>query len=334
MAKPLSDQQLAGQRLMVGFDGTAFNSDLQFLIEQLQVGGVILFTRNILDPRQLQNLCADIQRCGHRSGQPPLCIAIDQEGGDVARLKKPFTQLPGASQMKNEADAAEFVRITAAELRSAGVNMNMAPVMDVAPEDISSIMASRSYGADPARVSRMGCRVIEHFQQRNIMAVAKHFPGIGRTVLDSHEDMPTLDVDIDTLKKSDLVPFEDAIDCQVAGMMLSHIFYKRIDPDWPASLSAVIAGDLLRKELGYKGVVMTDDLDMGAIKKHYDIETVIMQILRADIDMALICHKGPDIQAAYEFILKQITDDAALRHKGIASVNRILQLKMKYLGYQ
>lgn len=334
MATTLSTRQLAGQRLMVGFNGTTFNDDLLFLIQKLHVGGVILFTRNIVDPWQLQNLCADIQRCGRRSGLPPLYLAIDQEGGDVARLKEPFTQLPGASQIVNEADAFEFVRITAAELRTAGVNMNMAPVMDIAPEGIPSIMASRSYGADPAQVSRLGCRVIEYFQQRNIMAVAKHFPGIGRTVLDSHDDMSTLDVDMDILKQSDLIPFESAIHCQVAGVMLSHISYKRIDPDWPASLSPAIAGDLLRKEMGYTGVVMTDDLDMGAIKRHYDIETVIKQILAADVDIALICHKGPDIQMAHETILKQITDSIGLRRKGIASVNRILQLKMKYLGYR
>jgi beta-N-acetylhexosaminidase len=334
MATSLNPQQLAGQRLMVGFDGTTFNNDLLFLIQELHVGGVILFTRNIVDPRQLQNLCGDIQRCGRRSGLPPLFLAIDQEGGDVARLKEPFTQLPGASQIITEADAFEFVRNSAAELRTAGVNMNMAPVMDIAPEGIPSIMASRSYGADPAKVSRMGCRVIKHFQQRNIMAVAKHFPGIGRTVLDSHDDMPTLDVDMDTLKQSDLIPFEDAIRCQVAGVMLSHISYKRIDPDWPASLSAVIAGDLLRKKMGYRGVVMTDDLDMGAIKRHFDIETVIRQILAADVDIVLICHKSPDIQAAHEIILKQITDSIELRRKGIDSVNRMLQLKMKYLGYR
>ncbi len=334
MATTLSTRQLAGQRLMVGFNGTTVNDDLLFLIQKLHVGGVILFTRNIVDPLQLQNLCADIQRCGRRSGLPPLYLAIDQEGGDVARLKEPFTQLPGASQIVNEADAFEFVRITAAELRTAGVNMNMAPVMDIAPEGIPSIMASRSYGADPAQVSRLGCRVIEYFQQRNIMAVAKHFPGIGRTVLDSHDDMSTLDVDMDILKQSDLIPFESAIHCQVAGVMLSHISYKRIDPDWPASLSPAIAGDLLRKEMGYTGVVMTDDLDMGAIKRHYDIETVIKQILAADVDIALICHKGPDIQMAHETILKQITDSIGLRRKGIASVNRILQLKVKYLGYR
>ena len=295
MTAPLNKQQLAGQRLMVGFNGTTFNDDLVFLIQKLHVGGVILFTRNILDPAQLQSLCADIQRCGRRYGLPPLFIAIDQEGGDVARLKKPFTQLPGAAQQKTESDASEFVRITAAELRSAGVNMNMAPVMDVAPEEITSIMASRSYGNNPEHVSRLGCRIIENFQQCNIMAVAKHFPGIGRTVLDSHDDMPKLDVEMDDLKCFDLIPFENAIKSQVSGMMLSHIFYERIDPNWPASLSPIIARDLLRDALNYKGVVMTDDLDMGAIKKHFDLQSVIKQILDAEIVSARSCHKSPDI---------------------------------------
>ena len=332
MVRALSDRQLAGQRLMVGFNGTRFNDDLQFLIEELNVGGVILFTRNILDPIQLQTLCADIQRCGRRSGLPPLFISIDQEGGEVARLKEPFSQHPGASRLKTEADASEFVRITAADLNSGGVNMNMAPVMDIAPADIPSIMASRSYGSDPAQVSKLGCRIIDRFQQRNIMAVAKHFPGIGRTVLDSHDDLPTLDVGVDILKASDLIPFKDAIHCRVAGLMLSHIVYKRIDADWPASLSPIIAKELLRKEMGYEGVVMTDDLDMGAIKKHFDIETVIRQVLAADVDIALICHKGPDIQAAHGIISKQLSASVDLKSKGVESANRILELKRTFLG--
>ena len=333
MASDLSNRQLAGQRLMVGFNGTSFNDDLEFLIQELNVGGIILFTRNIVDPLQLQHLCTDIQRCGRRAGLPPLFISIDQEGGDVARLKKPFTQLPGASQLKSEAEAAEFVRITAAELGAAGVNMNMAPVMDIAPEGVASIMATRSYGPDPERVSRMGCRIIENFQQRNIMAVAKHFPGIGRTVLDSHDDMPVLGVDMDILKASDLIPFKDAIQCRVAGVMLSHIYYERIDSKWPASLSPKIAGDLLRMDLGYKGVVMTDDLDMGAIKKHFAIDTVIRQVLAADVDVALICHKGPDIQAAHEIIQRLLDVDTDLRRRAVESVDRILALKTAYLGH-
>ena len=330
----LSLGQLAGQRLMVGFDGTSFNDDLRFLIGTLNIGGVILFTRNIVSPDQLRELCTDIQHCGRQSGLGPLLIAIDQEGGEVARLKSPFTQLPGASQMKDEEDVTHFARMTAADLRNAGVNMNMAPVLDVAPKDISSVMASRSFGDDPHRVAAMGCLVIDQLQRRNIMAVAKHFPGIGRTVLDSHDDMPTLSVDLEELKQIDLIPFEAAIDHRPAGMMLSHIFYDRIDPQWPASLSPKIVGDVLRQDMRYDGLVLTDDLDMGAIKRHYDIRTVVRQVLVAGVDVALICHKGPDIANAHEELIRQMSASAELRQGGMTSVARVLKLKRQYLGYR
>lgn len=330
----LTYRQLAGQRLMVGFDGTSFNDDLRFLIGTLNVGGVILFTRNIVSPDQLRELCADIQRCGRQSALAPLLIAIDQEGGDVARLKIPFTQLPGASQMRDEEDVTHFARMTAADLRNAGVNMNMAPVLDVAPKQISSVMASRSFGDDPRRVAAMGCLMIDQLQRRNIMAVAKHFPGIGRTVLDSHDDMPTLSVELEELGRVDLVPFAAAIDHRTAGMMVSHIFYDRIDPEWPASLSPKIVGDVLRRNMGYDGLVLTDDLDMGAIKRHYDIRTVVRQILLAGVDVALICHKGPDIEYAHEEMIRQMSASAELRQAGTASVARVLKLKRQFLGHR
>jgi len=211
--------------------------------------------------------------------------------------------------------------------------MNMAPVMDVAPENIQSIMAERSFGPDPQRVSEMGVQIIEQLQQNNIMAVAKHFPGIGRTTLDSHLDKPTLAIGLDILKTADLIPFQAAISGGVAGMMLSHIFYDQIDSRWPASLSPKIAERLLRNEMGFDGVVMTDDLDMGAIKKHYDIQTVVKQILSAGIDIAMICHKGPDIETAYQEILKSITDSPTVHAKCRTSVQRILKLKHQYLSF-
>ncbi len=328
----LSDRQLAGQRLMVGFDGIRLNANLRHLISTLKVGGIILFTRNITGPEQLQKLCFSVQEYGNHTGIPPLFIAIDQEGGQVARLKEPFTQFSGAAKLKNTEEARRFARITAYELSAVGINMNMAPVMDVAPENARSIMAERSFGSDPEQVSRMGIQIITRLQQDNIMAVAKHFPGIGRTTLDSHLDMPALGVDLETLKAADIIPFQDAITHKVAGIMLSHIFYDRIDPHWPASLSPKIARNILRDEMGYGGVVMTDDLDMGAIKKRYPIQKVMTQILSADIDIALICHKSPDIETAYEEILKSITDSSDLRTRCRASVERILKLKEKYLG--
>ena len=332
-AEKLSNQQLAGQRLMVGFDGTDFNADLRFIIDELKVGGLILFAGNLATPDQICNLCRAVQDYAKTCGQPPLFIAIDQEGGRVARLKAPFTQFPGNPSMKHDADAVHFAEITAAELKQAGINMNMAPVMDIAPENSNSIMAQRAFGSDPDWVARLGAAVINHLQANNIMAVAKHFPGIGRTVQDSHLDLPVLEDDLSGLEQFDLVPFQASIRHGVCGMMLSHIFYPKLDSQWPASLSSLIADDLLRKRMGYDGLVLTDDLDMGAIVKHFDIRTAIRQVLAANIDLALICHKGPNIETAYESILAAMRDAPAMRARGRQSVERIMRLKKQYLDF-
>ena len=329
--KTFSDEQLAGQRLMAGFDGTTLNADLKFLINRLKAGGIILFSRNLDAPDQIKQLCDEIQNYARRCEQPPLFIAVDQEGGQVARLKEPFTQFPGNPYMKSEEDAIHFAQVTATELTRVGINMNMAPVMDVAPGEINSIMAQRAFGGDPAWVTRLGVKVIEHLQSNNIIAVAKHFPGIGRTVLDSHMDLPMLDDDLSAFERMDLIPFEASIQHGVSGVMLSHIFYKNLDPQWPASLSDKIAKTLLREQMGFDGLVLTDDLDMGAIVQHYDIQTTIRRILAAEIDLALICHKGPNIEIAHKTLLQEIRVSADMKAKGIESAKRIMKLKEKYL---
>jgi beta-N-acetylhexosaminidase len=264
----------------------------------------------------------------HLEESPPVGL---QEGGQVARLKPPFTQFPGNPAMVGEPDAIEFARVTALELKQIGVNMDMAPVLDVAPPDIDSIMAERAFGGGPQVVAKMGMTVIDHLQRRGIMAVGKHFPGIGRTVLDSHLSLPDLDIDARALAAGDLIPFKTAIAGQVAGIMLSHIRYLGIDPVWPASLSPALSKGLLRTELGYDGVVMTDDLDMGAIKPAYDIQTAIHQILAADVDITLICHKGPNIEAAVLTIRHALTDDATIQRMGRRSLGRIMALKRAFL---
>jgi beta-N-acetylhexosaminidase len=325
-------EQSAGQRLMAGFDGIDLNAELKFLIDTIKAGGIILFSRNLIGPDQIKNLCVSMQTYARSVGQPPLLIAVDQEGGKVARLKEPFTRFPGNPAMKGIEDAVFFAKTTAGELAGVGINMNLAPVMDVAPKDINSVMADRAFGHDPGRVSELGSVVIEHLQAGNIMAVAKHFPGIGRTVLDSHFELPDLDIDMDAVQRFDLLPFEAAIAHDVAGIMLSHIRYKGIDPDWPASLSKIIADDLLRGQMGYDGVVMTDDLDMGAIQKHYDLKTAVGRILSADIDMALICHAGPDIENAFKEIRDVQGRSYSMKAKGMKSLERIMKLKKRYLG--
>lgn len=329
--KTFSDEQIAGQRLMVGFEGQAFNDDLRELIGSLFVGGLILFAPNIADPDQLQRLCRDCQAFAAQCGQPPLIIAVDQEGGPVARLKAPhFTEFAGNPAMRDEDDARAFARTTALELSAAGINMDMAPVMDVAPEDLSGIMADRVFGNHPDHVARMGRALFETLQAGGVMAVAKHFPGIGRTTIDSHLDLPTFRDDLAAMEPVDLPPFQTAIDHQVAGIMLSHILYEKIDPQWPASLSPVIARDLLRRKMRYQGVTMTDDLDMGAIVRHFDIRTVIRQVVTAEVDFALICHKGPRIQEGWDEMLAQTRQTPDLARD---SVQRILDLKQSYLAF-
>lgn len=325
----LTDEQLAGQKLMVGFNGRQLNDDLKFLIKDLKVGGLILFARNIETPDQIQQLCFSVRQYAESCAQPPLLIAIDQEGGQVARLKAPFTEFPGNPAMQSEADAVHFARVTATELGDIGVNMNMAPVLDVGYPEIDGIMDKRVFGNDPFWVTRLGTAVIRELQRNDIMAVAKHFPGIGRTTLDSHLHLPTLETGLKTMEDTDLVPFKAAVTAGVAGMMLSHILYRSMDPDWPASLSRIIARDLLRKRMGYQGVVITDDLDMKAIR--HDMPTVIRRITAADIDIALICHKGPGIEIAYREILATIKTDRRLKTQNQVSVERIMHLKRHYL---
>ncbi len=320
---------LAGQRLMVGFEGLEFNSDLEYLIHDLHIGGLILFAINIESPAQVTTLCTRVQEFAGKCKLPPLFVSVDQEGGVVARFKEPLTVFKGNPFIHTLEQADVFGRIVSEELRRMGVNMNLAPVMDVAFEP-DSIMIDRAFKGDSSTVSELGVRMIRTMQTNKVMAVAKHFPGIGRTIADSHFELPVLETEYKTMMNSDVLPFIAAGKAGVAGMMLSHILYRKLDPVWPASLSPAIAKHLLRDRLGYQGVVMTDDLDMKAIR--YDIRTCIRQILRSHIDMVLICHKGPDIQAAYDEILRQISAQPDMLEAAEESYHRILTLKKQFLA--
>ena len=332
----LTDEQLAGQRLMAGFKGMVLDDELRFLIDELCVGGLILFKRNVSDPAQLAELCEAAQAYAVEVGNPPPMIAIDQEGGPVARLGPPFTVFPGnraIGEARSETAAREFGTTAARELREVGINMNLAPVLDVVPKGLDSpVMADRVFGQDPELVAELGNIVIGALQENGVAATAKHFPGIGRTTVDSHVDLPYVDTERRTLDSSDLVPFAAAIRSGVAAVMLSHVVYSDLDPQWPAGLSSIIARDLLRQTMGFRGVTITDDLDMGAIDKHYDVDTTVSRILDAEVDIVLICHDRARIEAAYGALLRAVRHSQDMRGKTLASVQRILDLKANYTG--
>ncbi|MFO7749055.1 MAG: beta-N-acetylhexosaminidase [Desulfobacteraceae bacterium] len=322
--------RLAGQRIMAGFDGTVMNDDVKQLIQEMRVGGLILFARNIDSPNQTAELCASAQAFARENRLPPLFIAMDQEGGEVARLKPPFfTGFPGNPCIRNEKDALDFAVAVAGELKALNVNMNLAPVLDCSQGTENSIMKNRTFPGSPDNVAVLGSTVINQLQDQGIMACAKHFPGIGRTCIDSHLDLPALNTGKEQLDSSDLVPFLAAVRNNVAAVMLSHILYTKIDSRWPASLSPRIAKQWLRDEIGFQGIVMTDDLDMKAVK--HGIKTAVHQILTSEIDMALICHKGPDIETAFHEIKRLLASDETFHTKGVESFKRIVKAKEKYI---
>lgn len=330
LKKDPRQNDIAGQLLMLGFDGTKFSSDIKFLIQKLKIGGVILFKRNIEGPGQVHDLCMAMQEAALSADRPPLFIAVDQEGGSVARLKKPlFDEYPGASAVKSLQEAEEITNEMSAVLKRLGFNMNMAPVLDIAFDPENSIMKGRAYSDTPNGASEFGKAVIRGFQKNGIMAVGKHFPGIGRTTLDSHLTLPVLDIDENTLCASDLLPFRSAMDEEVAGLMISHILYKKIDPDWPASLSAVISNGILRKKMGYDGLVMTDDLDMKAI--NFDIKTCVSRIIGANIDIALICSRNSNQETALDEIMRLMRNDKGINEKAMDSARRIGKAKNRFI---
>ncbi|MBW2265488.1 MAG: beta-N-acetylhexosaminidase [Deltaproteobacteria bacterium] len=330
----LTNEQLAGQRLMVGFKGKVLDDALRFMITKLCVGGLVLFRRNVTNPSQLSELCQNAQDLATQIGNPPLLIAIDQEGGPVARLDPPFTVFPGNLAIGNARSimaARKFGEITAKELKEVGITLNFAPVLDVIPEGFdSSIMADRAFGNSPGLAGDLGKTVIESLQENGVGATAKHFPGIGRTTIDSHADLPFLETKGHILDSLDLIPFKAAIQSNVAAVMLSHVVYTDLDPTWPASLSSIIAKKLLRNTMGFKGVSITDDLDMGAIDKHFDVDTFVERICDAGIDIALICHDQHKIETTHAKLLKAIQTSDHVKKLSLKSVGRILRLKAEY----
>lgn len=278
-----------GELLIVGFRGQEMTADLAAHIRDLQPSGLIFFSRNIKDAEQLAILTREIQNLALREFGRPLFLAVDQEGGSVARMGPPFSQIPHASNLGSS--GPELVRhyygLTAAEMNLVGLNLNLAPVLDVGSGEV---MGYRSFGRDPSVVSQCGIAAIEATQSTGIIATAKHFPGLGRTRKDPHHDLPVIAADKDELDRYDLPPFKAAIQADVACVMTSHTIYPALDPEYPGTFSRAIISSLLRDELGFGGVVITDDLEMGAVEERYSQEAAAITALKAGADLLLVCN--------------------------------------------
>ncbi len=326
----MMSREKIGQLFMIGFEGTTVTPDLAAFIREYKPGGVILFSRNLESLEQIVQLTNDLQAC---SPHVPLLIAIDQEGGRVSRLPKDFTIFPpcevlGRCQSSELAYAAAAT--TAKELRAVGINMNMAPVLDVNSNAANPIIGDRAFGSTPDLVSELGLATIGGLQDYRVVSCGKHFPGHGDTIADSHKELPVVAAPRERLEAVELPPFRAAAP-RVGAMMTAHVLYPALDERYPATLSAAIIDGLLRTQIGYEGVVLTDDLEMHAIIDHYGMEEATVRAILAGCDMPLICRDRNRELAAITALDKAVADGTVSAERLEQSLARVAKLKARFL---
>jgi len=327
--------QKIGRLFIGGIPGPELDTNTVRLIKNYHLGGIILFSRNIEDPVQLARLCKDIQKVAMESSGYPLFLAIDQEGGRVARLKPPFTQFQGNAKIGESPDSEKsayyFASTTAREMSLVGLNMNMAPVVDVAQVPMDPHLIGRSFSQDPFVVTKLGKIVINTLQQGGIMAVAKHFPGLGKSDLDPHLHLPTIHATFEEMESVHLAPFQGAIEENVAAIMSSHAVYPALESDTPATLSGKIITDLLRKRMRFSGLIISDDLEMGAIAKQRGLPEGAADAFEAGVDLLLICKSQSLLLDSIELIRDKILKADILFERLETSLGRITKYKKRFL---
>jgi beta-N-acetylhexosaminidase len=314
-----------GQLLFVGFEGQEIPAELGQRIAAGRVGGVVLFRRNLGDPDQVRTLIRRLHELAPAGA--PLTVAIDQEGGRVQRLRAPWTEWPpmrtlGAGGVER---TVAFAKALALELLDVGVDLDFAPVVDVDSNPDNPVIGDRSFARDPATVGRHAAAFIATMEAAGVATCAKHFPGHGDTDLDSHLALPRLDLDRARLERTELPPFRAAIAANVASIMTAHVLFPRLDPIRPATLSPTVMA-VLRDELGYDGLVFSDDIEMKAIADHFSVEQRSLGLLEAGVDVILACSKL-DLQTEVLAKLERAPD--RLLEQSLA---RLVAFKQRFQG--
>ncbi|MFZ3231816.1 MAG: beta-N-acetylhexosaminidase [Pseudobdellovibrio sp.] len=329
----MSLRELLGQHMLIGVSGPALTtSEKKFIVEN-NISGVVLFARNCINPTQIRDLCAEIQLLRHQmKDRAPLFIGIDMEGGRVHRLKPPFTQWPPL-KLIGDLDAPtvafHFAQRMGTELMSVGINLDFAPCIDIFTNPKNTVIGDRAISSDPYQVEKMCSALIRGYIKSGILSCGKHFPGHGHTIIDSHEELPVEEADMKRLNEVELVPFRKAARSRVDMMMTAHILFKNVDPKWPVTLSEFFLKKLLRDEMKYHGLIITDDLDMKAMAKHYDKDSIPVLAMQAGADLLLYCNEPESPPVAIESLISAVAQgklkesDLALTHKRILEVKKI-----------
>jgi beta-N-acetylhexosaminidase len=311
----------AAQLLTVGFPGKELGPELERLLDR-GVGGVILFKRNVGSARDVAELVRAIKR---RAGRP-LVVSIDQEGGAVARLREGFTKLPPMRDLGATRDAGlarEVGRVLGRELAAVGIDLDFAPVLDVDTNPDNPVIGARSFGREPELVAELGVALARGLVDAGVAPCGKHFPGHGDTRQDSHLELPRLSHGLARLRATELVPFEAAVRAEVPALMTAHVVMEALDAEVPATMSRAVLGGLLRDELGFGGVVFTDDLDMRAIADHFALEHVARASLAAGVDAFLCCQSVDVAHRMIDAIGAAVTSGAVDETRLVEAAERV-----------
>ena len=295
----------AGRLAIVGFPGQSVPDELRRLIAAFDLGGVIYFARNVVEPAQVAELSREVSALAR---DWPFWISVDQEGGRVARFKAPFTEWPPAATLgrsRDEALAERFASALAAELRAVGITLDYAPVLDVHSNPANPVIGDRALAPEADEVARLGAAVVRGLQGAGVAACGKHFPGHGDTSVDSHEGLPVVEHNRSRLDAVEFVPFRRAIEAGVATIMTAHVLAGALDPHRIASFSPAVVQQLLKDALGFDGVVVSDDLGMKAVSATVPLSDAAVAALQAGCDAVLLCNSSIDEQvAALEAIIR------------------------------
>lgn len=328
----MSMEEKIGQMLIVGMEGYGLNDNTKSLIEGYKVGGFILFGENITDANQLLNLLNSIKKENVKN-KIPLFLSIDEEGGRVTRMPKEFKRLPtnkSIGQKDNPAFSYQLGRTIADEIKSFGFNMDFAPVLDVNSNPNNPVIGDRAFGSNADLVSRLGVQTMKGIQSGDIIPVVKHFPGHGDTSVDSHKALPSVNSDLERLRGLELIPFNEAIKNGADAVMIAHILLSSIDKENPSSMSENIITHVLRRDLQFEGVVITDDMTMGAITKNYNIGEAAVKSVNAETDIVLVCHGYNNVIEVINALKNAVSSGEISEERIEKSVYRILKLKQKY----
>ncbi|MEC0255112.1 beta-N-acetylhexosaminidase [Paenibacillus lautus] len=333
-AADLSLEQKVGQMFICGFNALTPNEHAKILIEQYQVGGICYFRRNVKTLPQLAELSESLQQLASDSQKFPLLVSIDQEGGMVARIDhEGISRIPGNMALGAAGSAEDSYRVAqigARELRSLGVNMNFAPCLDVNNNPRNPVIGVRSFGEDPQAVAALGTAAIKGYQEEGVSATAKHFPGHGDTSVDSHLGRASVPHDLERLHSVELYPFAQAIQGGVDAIMTAHVSFPAIEPsDLPATLSHAVLTGLLREEMGFEGLIVTDCLEMHAISKEYGIPEGAIRAIEAGADCVLVSHNLSEQTAAITAVIEAVRSGRLSEDLIDTAVERILALKQR-----